>query len=266
VIAIKARLGWQLAFVGSAVVGLVWVPIWLLATRSAAARAALGGEGSSPSPPPSPITSTGGGGISRAQVFATPAVLRAVLLTLMSSPAMMFVLIWFPQFLEHAHGVIEDDVGKYTTLPALGFALGAVVVGASASALDRGKREGAPVAQHGALVAIAGVLTCALVLVPLAPTPWTAVALSAVATFGGGALFSRLTTDMLARTDPAHTSMAGGFTAAAQSLAYVAANPLVGKAVDLSHSYTSSIVVLGLLPIPGVLAWLLWPMRAKPPT
>jgi MFS family permease len=182
-----------------------------------------------------------------------------VTLVLLSAPAMMFVLLWMPQFLEQAHHVAEDDVGRFVWLPSLGFAAGAVVMGAIASALDKRRSDGV-LREHGALLAIAGVFACALALIPYAATPWTAVFFSSMATFGGGALFSRLTSDMLARVDPTHTSMAGGFTAAAQSLAYVVASPIVGKVVDATHSFTGAIIVLGLLNVPGVVLWLAWPM------
>jgi cyanate permease len=67
---------------------------------------------------------------------------------------------------------------------------------------------------------------------------------------------------MMARLPPSRTSSAGGLTAAAQSIAYVIANPLVGKSVDLTRSYTTALVVAGLLSLPGALAWALWPVRS----
>ena len=48
---------------------------------------------------------------------------------------------------------------------------------------------------------------------------------------GGGGLFALLTGDMLSRALPWRVSTAGGMTAAAQSLAYVVANPLMGAAI-----------------------------------
>ena len=93
------------------------------------------------------------------------------------------------------------------------------------------------------------------------PSPWGAVLLASISMAGGAVLYTRLTSDMLARVNPAYVSVAGGLTAASQSLAYVLFNPLVGKVRDLTDSYTPIVVALGLLNLPGVVAWILWPMR-----
>jgi cyanate permease len=63
--------------------------------------------------------------------------------------------------------------------------------------------------------------------------------------------------------NPAHASVAGGLTAAAQSLAYVVANPIVGKVHDATQSYTPILIVLGVINVPGAIAWVLWPVERK---
>jgi cyanate permease len=80
---------------------------------------------------------------------------------------------------------------------------------------------------------------------------------------GGGGLYGRLTADMLARVSPAHTSTAGGISAAAQSITHIIANPLVGKVVDVTHSYDAVLVTLGVIVIPGAIAWIVWPMSTQ---
>ena len=77
---------------------------------------------------------------------------------------------------------------------------------------------------------------------------------------GGGGIFALLTADMLARVHPTQVSAAGGLTAAAQSLAYIVASPLVGRAVDHTHSYAVVLVVLVAIVPPAMLAWTLWPL------
>jgi NADH:ubiquinone oxidoreductase subunit H len=100
-----------------------------------------------------------------------------------------------------------------------------------------------------------------MIAMPFVHDPWIAVTLAAMCLAGGGGIFALLTADMLARVSPALVSTAGGLTAAAQSLAYVVANPLVGRAVDLTHSYALVLVVLGALVLPAVVAWTLWPVK-----
>jgi hypothetical protein len=102
-----------------------------------------------------------------------------------------------------------------------------------------------------------------MALVPRAPDAWTATAVLGLASLGGGGLYTLLTADMMARVPATHVSTAGGLTAAAQSLVYVVANPLVGRWVRL-HSFDGPLVLIGALALPGALLWSVWPM--KPPT
>jgi hypothetical protein len=63
---------------------------------------------------------------------------------------------------------------------------------------------------------------------------------------------------MLARVPAAQVSSAGGITAAAQSLAYIVASPLIGAGVDAYHSYVPILWPLALFNVPGCVIWLLW--------
>jgi ACS family hexuronate transporter-like MFS transporter len=252
-VAMKTQLGgWRPAFVVTAIIGLVWIPAWHFATRSPAARAALDRH----------VASNDGPAPSRAELLANPAVLRALLLVCSAAPTVMLVLIWAPQYLEKAFHLTENDVAKYVWLPPLAFDAGAVVFGSLATRRDRRFDDGA-VRSHADLTLGAAVLCSALALCPFARSPWEAVALCSVALAGGGALFARLTGDMLARVPAAHASTAAGLTAAAQSLVYVVGNPIVGKIVQKTGSFNVALVAIGALAIPGGIAWALIPVREK---
>jgi len=195
----------------------------------------------------------------------------------MASPGVMFVLIWFPQFLEKAFLVNENDIGHYAWMPPLFFDAGAVIFGWIASRRERGAGEGSErserdlgqkaksaskeaTSSHADLMLIAGLLASSILTMPYASSPWMAVFIASTSLAGGGALFARLTADMIARVDPAHVSTAGGITAAAQSLAYVIANPLVGHSVDATGAFGRAVVSIGCLAFPGALVWVLWPL------
>ena len=251
-IAMKKSLGgWQPAFIGTAMVGLVWIPFWLLATRGAAARRALATVEAPHASAP----------LTRADMLRDPAALRAIVIVFLTAPAMAFVLLWAPQYLEHAFNVEENDLGKYLWMPALFFDVGAVAMGWIASRRDR--RAGArDVSSHADLMIIAALAAGAIAFAPFARTPWAAVALASVSLAGVGGVFARATADVLARVNPAHVSTASGMTAAAQSLAYIVASPLIGRAVDATHSFDGPLVALGVIILPGAALWALWPVRA----
>jgi ACS family hexuronate transporter-like MFS transporter len=241
----------RLAFVFVALLGLLWIPAWVLATRSPAARRAL-----DPTSKAAPSSSAVERPSYRA-LLADRAVHRAALLVVASAPGIMFVLLWFSQYLVGARGVPQDAIGQYLWVPPLAFDLGSVSFGAMASRRDaRGIRWPKP-----DLVMGAALLSAALALVPLAGSAWGAVVFASVSMAGGGGLYALLTSEMLANIDRRLLSSAGGLTAATQSLVHIVASPLVGAVVDRTHSYDGVLVTLGLLVVPAVACWHALPQK-----
>lgn len=256
---LDARFGWQGAFIGTALVGATWIPVWILVTRSRAAREVLTArprDKSAPSP-------------SYLKVLSEPAVLRALVFVCASAPAHMFVLLWFPKYLYAAFALPKPELARYLWMPPLFMDIGAVVFGVVASLRERARarltHDPRPRIQSDLLV-LAAVATATLALVPLAGGPWGATVLGAATLTGVGALYGRLTADMSAQIPPEYVSTAGGFAAAAQSLVYIVANPLVGRLTDGYGlaGYHWALVALGVIAIPCALIGIAWPVRRAP--
>lgn len=248
-IALKIHFGWRFAFVGTALLGLLWIPCWLIATRGAKAELA-------PRPPEHKKTDF----LEEAWTTLTElgrqgAVIRAVILVVASAPGIMFVLNWFPQYLADAHGIPQDLLGHYAWCPPLFFDVGAVAFGVAASRRERNGFERG----HSDLVAFAAMLAATIACLSLAQDAVEATIVASASMAGGGALFALLTGDMLSRIDPSRVSRAGGLTAAAQSLAYVIASPIVGTVVDNTHTYDRVLLGVGAIVVPGAAAWIVWP-------
>jgi ACS family hexuronate transporter-like MFS transporter len=258
---VERHHGWRVAFLVTAAAGMLWVPAWLAVAYSRAGRAALDAPSAAASPPaphrtspPSARPSSAGVWLS---VLRNPAVLRAMAVVFAASPGIALFLNWGSKYLVRTHELTQSDVGRYLWLPPLVFDVGAIAFGHYASKRAR-VRYGVP---DRLLVSMAMVLATLMALVPFAPGPWSAVAIAGVALAGGGGLFALLTADMLMRVEPAVVSTAGGITAAAQSLAYIVVNPLIGMSVQSSGSYLPSMIGVSLWVVPGCLVWLAW----KPP-
>lgn len=237
--ALEARFGWRLAFLATALVGLIWIPLWLAVAWPARARRLLDVETSSVARPPA-LT-----------VARHPAVLRAIVVVLATSPIMAFVLLWGAKFFVRSYGITQTDVGRYLWAPPLFFDAGAIVFGDLAS---RRTDPGPP----RALFATATLLGLALFLAPATSSPATATVILGIAAAGVGGHFALLTADMLARVPPSVISLAGGCTAAAQSVAYIAASITIGFVVKASGRYDLIVIALGALTLPGCIVWLLW--------
>jgi len=234
--------GWQVAFLGTAAAGLLWIPLWLAVTRSPAVRARLAVATEPAEPRPA----------FRALVMH-PLMLRALVAVFAAAPVFSFAQTWGAKFLAKTFAVAQGDVGHYLWLPPLALDAGAVLFGDLASRQRRA--AGVP---PRALFAAATALAAVLAFLSVADTPWAAMAILALGTAGGGAMYTLITADLLARMPTGSVSFAGGILAGAQSVALFIANPLIGRAVDQRGSYGAIAIVLGLWALPGGLAWLLW--------
>jgi ACS family hexuronate transporter-like MFS transporter len=244
---LDALYGWQVAFLVTAVAGLSWIPMWLLLTRGAAARRAL-------DPIVVKVGAPAGGSIGRTAVH--PAVLRAVVVVLATAPLASFVLNWSAKYLAEVEGIHKADIGAYLWLAPVLFDVGSLGFGHLAT--QHAKRFDSP---PRVLFTVCGLLALALPLCLVFRGPWPLAVFAGVALAGVAGLFAIFTADMLVRVPLDSVSKAGGITAAAQSLAYIVASPLIGRSVDATGGYSAAIVVLSAIVAPGVVAWLLW----KPP-
>lgn len=238
-----AHFGWRGAFLGTSVIGLVWVPVWIWVAYNRKARAVLDhGAGTA--------ASTG-----LLSVLGHPAVMRAVILVLASAPTMAFVFLWQSKYIVHEFALKPTELGNYLWMPPVFLDLGSLLFGDLAARRRKKRPGGTP---DRLLVGLAALLTMSIVFMPYARDPWPAMFVSGAAMAGGGGLFALLTGDMLARVPAGIVSRAGGMTAAAQSLAYIIASPLIGWSVDRTASYGTALVALGLSVIPGTIVWILW--------
>jgi ACS family hexuronate transporter-like MFS transporter len=250
-IALLTRASWQLAFVGTAAVGLAWIPLWLWVSGSPGARAALDRREETAIVPKEPWM----------RLLRDPSVLRGVLLVVAISPLGSFALNWLPQYLVSDRHLTQAELGKYLWVPPLFLDLGAVGFGVLAS-----RREGRRADDHSShrdLVAIATAAALAIAFMPLAPGAWSALGLMSITMLGAGGISALLTSDMLTRVSPSRVSSAGGLCASAQSLAYIVANPLIGFVIDRTHSYTLVLAALGMFVLPGAVTWLVMPVTAE---
>lgn len=240
---------WRGAFLGTAVLGLVWIPLWLWVTSDATTRARL-------EQAPSALRGPG-----LWVVLRHPAVIRASILVAATSPIFAFVLGWGSKLLVEVHDIEQANVGRYLLVPSLMLDLGAIVFGHFASLHSRA---------HGTkstptfVVVVALLLTLSFAAVPFVPGPWAAMVTAGVALAGAGGLFAIFTADMITRVGADVAATAGGCTASVQSILYVIANPLFGYGHTALGSYDLVIVLTALWALPGALVWLFWRPETTP--
>jgi len=235
--------GWRFAFVGTAVVGLLWIPLWIAVTRRRDVRVQLDAEDVKPT---GPRPSFG-------ELVRHPSMVRALIGIFAAAPVIGFTLAWGAKYLAREFDVKQEAVGTYLWLPPLCLDAGAILFGDLASRFRR-----APGVPPRGLYLVATALGSSLALLPLATTEWESMAIIGASMAGGGALYTLCTSDLLARMPAESVSFAGGIVAGAQSLALIVMNPLVGWAVGYHEDYVLVSIVLGLWVIPGSLIWVCW--------
>jgi predicted MFS family arabinose efflux permease len=238
--------GWRIAFLGTALIGLVWLPAWLVSTTRPGVPAQLDTATTrvvEPRPP------TG-------ELLRHRALLRALCAIFAVAPIFGVALQWGAIYLAQRFQVTQEAVGHYLWLPPVIFDGASLLFGHLASLQHR------PAGQPPRLlVSIGVVLAVSLVALPLMNTPWHGVVLVGIAMAGGGIVYTLATADLLQRMPPGSVSFAAGMMAGAQSLALIIVNPLIGAAVDHFHNFDVAAIAVGAWAVPGCLVWLLWRPR-----
>ncbi len=239
--------GWRVAFLGTSMAGLLWIPLWIYVTGKPAVREKLDSYQNAPRAQR----------MSFRQLLTDRNMLRALCAILAVAPVFALGLSWGAKYLARTFDVAQEDVGHYLWMPPLLFDAAAVLAGDLASRQVR-----APGAPPRLLFGAGIVLTLVICLLPIATTPWQAMTFMGVAMAGGGIVYTLTLADALARVPPGAVSFAGGTVASAQSVAQIIANPLIGASVDATHSYDIAALVLAAWVLPGCLVWMLVKPRA----
>jgi ACS family hexuronate transporter-like MFS transporter len=245
--ALYAAAGWRIAFLGSALIGLVWLPVWLYWTTRPGVREQLD-NAAQPRDTHARVPIR--------ELFKHRALLRAIFPIFAVAPIFGMALAWGSVYLTQTFQIKQEDVGTYLWLPPVAFDGAAILFGHLAS---RQHRTGGDPPRL--LFSIGMVLATSLVAVPFMSSAWGAVGVMAVSGAGSGIVYTLVTADMLARMPQDRVSLAAGLGAAAQSLALIVVNPLVGASVDHFGNFDVAVSAIGLWVLPGCLVWLLWRLR-----
>lgn len=245
----SARFGWRFAFIGTAVVGLAWIPVFVLLSRRAPEVFARGDAEPSAHP-------RGG---SAFRVLREPAMWRGIAAALAASPVAAFVFLWAPKLLVARFGATQADLGRLLWIPPLMFDLGSVAFGDLASrARSRFSGQRAQVVLFG----VAALFAMTLALVPFADGTLLAAVLAGLALVGVGGISAINTSTVLSAVPRDLVGVAAGTAAAAQSVAYIVASAIVGRLVGSPRGYDLAVWGLAAWVVPGALLWLAWePMR-----
>lgn len=240
--AFDRSFGFRFAFLGSAVVGLLWLPAWL-AVSGGRARAVFEAPQARAAVPPT-----------MREVWSHGAVRRAFIAAFTVGPVLGFPLLWLPKFLSDTYGLSLQKAAPFLIFPPLCFDLGAILFGQLVARAPQ--RTYALFSLSAALAALMGAL-------PFVNGPVPVLVLCSASLTGVGGVLVINTGKMMAGVPGRVVSTAGGTAAAAQSLSLIVAHPLIGQSIDRTHSYVPALLSIGALSLIGAGVWLRWPQSPE---
>ena len=234
---------WHVAFVVTAAAGLLWLPIWFAAAWRRSARAVL-------DRPPGHARAASLRDI--LDKLRDPVILRGAIVVLLVSPAVAFSALWGAELLVTDHGLRPFAVGHYLWLPPLGVDAGSLLFGDLAARRARA-RGGRP--DHLLFVIAIALVAGGAWLAAFAWGPWAAVAGTATMMFGCAGVYVLMLAEMTPRA-PGAVALVTSFVTGSQALAFIIANPLIGRVAQQRHTYFEVLLVIGALAIAAGATWL----------
>jgi ACS family hexuronate transporter-like MFS transporter len=257
-VAVATAFGWREAFFWVSVIGLVWVPLWIVVAFTGGARSTLDAPAvilpaqRLPSFDASSKMNWRRASSSFVQVARNPGVMRGSLVVAAAAPVTAVMLLWGTKYLVRDHALTQAQTGRYLWLPALLFGAGSLIFGELRSRSAKVRSKTRP---PFLLMAVAMLMSALMAAVPFAQGPQTCVLIASLAMGGAGGLYTLATNDMLSQAPAGKVASTSSFTTLTQSLIYIVVSPLIGRVVEVFGSYRWIMIGAGLWVFPGCLYW-----------
>jgi ACS family hexuronate transporter-like MFS transporter len=251
-------MGWRGAFVGTGLIGVVWVLLWFLFFRqpeqsrlvSEAERALVLGQRS--------VRPAAGAGKAKAwpwhEVLNRKEVWGLLATRFLLDPVFYFYMFWIPQYLHQERGASLEDIGRVAWIPFLTLGISSMIGGALSDALVR---RGLSInAARKGVMAGAALLTPLSIFALVTPDLSGAMLLLGVLMFAHGFWMTNYMT-MIGDLFPASTvATVVGLSGTAGGIGGFLSSLLVGAFIELV-GYAPMFVVCGVLyPLGfGLIAW-----------
>jgi ACS family D-galactonate transporter-like MFS transporter len=263
---LESIVGWRDTFFWVAVAGLAWIPIWLLFSlrgRSRAPLDSLTGVSLTHEELQLPLVPSRVAPLSLREIVQTRGIIRGSVLVAAAAPVTLIMLIWAAKYLVRDYGLAQLELARYLWAPALSYGLGSLVFGELRARSARSRATARPPRK---LVALAALLGATVAAVPYGHAPALSILFASVSMFGAGGLYTLSSSDMLAHATRQAVPSIASVTTIMQSIIYILAAPLIGKAVQHFGNYHWVMVGAGLWILPGSLYWILDATLRRPRT
>ncbi|MCS7023499.1 MAG: MFS transporter [Bryobacteraceae bacterium] len=210
------RFGWKGAFLGTAILGLVWLLGWILATRKLP-RAQKSSAATVQSTELTPL-------------WKRKQMRRLMAARFLFDPVFYFYMFWIPQYLARERGYSLQDIGNQTWIPFFVLGVANLLAGGASDRLARGADH--PKRVRLGLMLAAALLTPASCLAPFTPSSGMAIALLSLLMFAHGFWITNFITLIGDAIEPSKLGAAVGLTGTCGGIAGMISNLIIGPCVD----------------------------------
>ncbi len=222
-------LGWRGAFVGTALIGLLWLAAWLFAFRGVdLPRTAVRTAET----------------VSFGSLLVRPEVRRLLLARFFFDPVFYFYMFWIPQYLSRERGLSLEEIGSLTWIPF--FALGITNIAAGRVSDLMVTRGWEPRRARMTLMLIAALVTPASWLAASAPTAPIAIGLMSLLMMAHGVWIANFITLIGDTVAPREVGTAVGLTGTCGGIAAMLSNLVTGPVID-HYSFAPVFLVSAIL-------------------
>ena len=238
---IAVMFGWRTAFFATSLIGFLWLPLWLMATRGQRRRVVQAPAEKSPS---------------WSSIFRYRQVWAIFLGRLIGDPVFFFYAFWLPEYLHRNRGLSLAQISAVAWIPFIAASIGNVAGGAASDWLmrrgwtvNKARKSVMVVSALGATVGIVTVFDTSLAVAI------TAISLATSFYFCWAVNLHTLPVDFF---PPSYVGTVFGFGGTGSGVGTLLVTWLVGFTLDLTHSYRLVFMGIGLLlPIALVVVLLL---------
>ena len=223
-----AKFGWRGTFVGTGLLGFIWLLVWLAVSRADAPKSEAARSCSTPI----------------REWLAQPAVRWILLARFLFDPVFYFYMFWIPQYLSRERHMTVEQIGGRLWIPFLVLGFSQILGGRVSDILVR--KGWAPVRARSLVLGIAALLTPASWFAGLSPHPDVVIALICVLMFAHGfwiTNFLGLLGDMFPKNAIGTIT---GLTGTAGGIGGMLSTLLIGAVVD-RFSFLPVFVISGFL-------------------
>jgi len=240
--------GWRGVFVATAVIGFVWVVVWLLLPKRHSQKVNISEKQSRTNK------------ISLVQILKIKEVWVFIFIRFLLDPIFYFYMFWIPKYLNEARGISIEQIGNLFWIPFLALGVSNVLGGLASDSIL--KKTGSLNLARKPIMGFAAVLTLSAIMIKYVPTAELVIVIMSVVFFAHGLWITNYITSISDIFSKTATSTIVGFSGSAGAISALVLNPVIGLIIT-RYSYNPMWIYAGSMYLVAFIFFILFIPKIK---